>query len=49
MRTLIDEGQDNQVELLDGIKVYHDQGSALVLPDAEEPLTIYMARVIHRK
>jgi mannose-1-phosphate guanylyltransferase/phosphomannomutase len=38
MRTLIDEGQENQVELLDGIKVYHDQGSALVLPDAEEPL-----------
>lgn len=37
MRTLIDEGQGDNVELLDGIKVFHDQGWALVLPDAEEP------------
>lgn len=39
MRTLIDEKRDEQnVELVDGIKVYHDQGWALVLPDAEEPV-----------
>lgn len=38
MRTLISEGKEDNVELLDGIKVYHDQGSALVLPDAEEPV-----------
>lgn len=38
MRTLINEGQDQNVELLDGIKVFHDYGSALVLPDAEEPV-----------
>ena len=38
MRTLINEGGEENVELLDGIKVYHDQGSALVLPDAEDPV-----------
>ncbi|NPV26173.1 MAG: NTP transferase domain-containing protein [Firmicutes bacterium] len=38
MRTLIEEKQGEKVELLEGIKVYHDEGWALVLPDADEPL-----------
>jgi len=38
MRTLINEGGEENVELLDGIKVFHDQGTALVLPDAEKPV-----------
>lgn len=37
MRSLIEE-QANEMELLDGVKVYHDNGWALVLPDPEEPL-----------
>ncbi|GAW91590.1 mannose-1-phosphate guanyltransferase [Calderihabitans maritimus] len=37
MRMLIDEQRDKQVELLDGVKIYHDNGWALVLPHAEEP------------
>jgi mannose-1-phosphate guanylyltransferase/phosphomannomutase len=38
MRTLINETRTKQVELIDGIKVYHEKGWALVLPDSEEPL-----------
>ncbi|MCD5407445.1 MAG: NTP transferase domain-containing protein [Desulfotomaculum sp.] len=37
IRSLIEEKPD-KLELLDGIKVYHQDGWALVLPDAEEPL-----------
>jgi mannose-1-phosphate guanylyltransferase/phosphomannomutase len=44
MRTLIEEKQGEQVELLEGIKVYHDDGWALVLPDADEPV----CRVLQR-
>lgn len=37
MRQLIEETEGSRVELLDGVKVYHDHGWALVLPDPEEP------------
>ncbi|WP_041274615.1 mannose-1-phosphate guanyltransferase [Desulforamulus reducens] len=37
IRRLIEE-QDNDMELLDGVKVYHTNGWALVLPDPEEPV-----------
>jgi len=37
MRRLIEETGNHRVELLDGVKVHHDHGWALVLPDAEEP------------
>ncbi len=38
MRRLIEETCDCDVELLDGIKVRHEQGWALVLPDSERPV-----------
>ncbi|NLK00086.1 MAG: nucleotidyltransferase, partial [Clostridia bacterium] len=38
MRRLIDEGRGKNMELLDGVKVYSDNGWALVLPDADEPI-----------
>lgn len=38
MRMLIEQVRDEKVELIDGIKVYHDTGWALILPDSEEPL-----------
>lgn len=38
MRRLIEEIQGEQVELIDGIKIYHKNGWALILPDHEEPL-----------
>lgn len=38
MRTLIETEPKEKVELLDGIKVYHGSGWALVLPDSDEPV-----------
>jgi mannose-1-phosphate guanylyltransferase/phosphomannomutase len=38
MRNLFEENKDRQLEMTDGLKVFHDQGWALVLPDAEEPI-----------
>lgn len=38
IRSLIDELSDDNLELLDGVKVYHQDGWALVLPDPEEPI-----------
>ncbi|MBS3947730.1 MAG: NTP transferase domain-containing protein [Dethiobacter sp.] len=38
MRRLIEETRGGRVELLDGIKVQHEQGWALVLPDPVKPL-----------
>ncbi|MHB1418508.1 MAG: sugar phosphate nucleotidyltransferase [Bacillota bacterium] len=38
MRTLINDRHQGEVELLDGIKIYHPEGWALVLPDSVEPV-----------
>lgn len=38
MRTLFEENKEHQVEVIDGLKVYYDDGWALVLPDAEDPV-----------
>jgi len=38
MRRLIEETRDSEVELLDGVKVRHGDGWALVLPDSERPI-----------
>jgi len=39
MRTLVERISDHEQVLVDGVKVLHDGGWALVLPDPEEPLT----------
>jgi mannose-1-phosphate guanylyltransferase/phosphomannomutase len=39
MRTLVEAAQDRQTVLVDGVKVLHDNGWALVLPDPEEPVS----------
>jgi mannose-1-phosphate guanylyltransferase/phosphomannomutase len=39
MRSLVEQSKDREVELVDGIKVIHDGGWALALPDPEEPIT----------
>jgi mannose-1-phosphate guanylyltransferase/phosphomannomutase len=39
MRTLMEQSKDRDVELVDGVKVMHDDGWALALPDPEEPYT----------
>jgi mannose-1-phosphate guanylyltransferase/phosphomannomutase len=38
MRRLIEETKGSDVELLDGVKVKHEHGWALVLPDSERPV-----------
>ncbi|OAT85441.1 mannose-1-phosphate guanyltransferase [Desulfotomaculum copahuensis] len=38
IRRLIEEPPAKELELLDGVKVFHPQGWALVLPDPEEPV-----------
>ncbi len=38
MRRLIEETDGEDVQLIDGIKVYDDHGWTLILPDSEEPL-----------
>lgn len=38
MRRLIEEHRGQRVELLDGIKIHREQGWALILPDADEPV-----------
>jgi mannose-1-phosphate guanylyltransferase/phosphomannomutase len=39
MRSLMEQSKDREVELVDGVKVIHDNGWALALPDPEEPYT----------
>ncbi|MHB8463946.1 MAG: sugar phosphate nucleotidyltransferase [Acidimicrobiales bacterium] len=39
MRTLIERNNDRPLVLVDGVKIIHDDGWALVLPDPDEPLT----------
>jgi len=38
MRTLIQEMDQEKVDLLDGIRIFADQDSILILPDQEQPL-----------
>jgi Nucleoside-diphosphate-sugar pyrophosphorylase involved in lipopolysaccharide biosynthesis/translation initiation factor 2B, gamma/epsilon subunits (eIF-2Bgamma/eIF-2Bepsilon) len=38
MRNLFEENKNHPLELTDGLKVFHEQGWALILPDAEEPV-----------
>jgi mannose-1-phosphate guanylyltransferase/phosphomannomutase len=38
MRSLFEENKERRLEMTDGLKVFHEEGWALVLPDAEEPI-----------
>ncbi len=39
MRTLVEQMQERDLVLIDGVKIPEDGGWALVIPDPEEPLT----------
>jgi mannose-1-phosphate guanylyltransferase/phosphomannomutase len=39
MRGLVELVKDRRVDLVDGVKVHHDHGWVLAVPDPEEPLT----------
>jgi mannose-1-phosphate guanylyltransferase/phosphomannomutase len=38
MRVLVEQGRDKNIELIDGVKLYTQNGWVLVLPDPVEPL-----------
>jgi mannose-1-phosphate guanylyltransferase/phosphomannomutase len=39
MRVLVEQSKDREVDLIDGVRIHHDDGWALVLPDPDDPLT----------
>ncbi len=39
MRSLVELSKDRRLELIDGVKVIHDEGWVLALPDPAEPVT----------
>jgi len=39
MRSLVEQNKGRDVELVDGVKIHHDRGWVLLLPDPTEPLT----------
>jgi mannose-1-phosphate guanylyltransferase/phosphomannomutase len=39
MRSMVERNKERRLVLVDGVKVLHDDGWALVLPDPEEPVT----------
>jgi mannose-1-phosphate guanylyltransferase/phosphomannomutase len=39
MRSLVEQSKGREVVLVDGVKIHHDAGWALLLPDPHEPLT----------
>lgn len=43
MRGLVELVKDRAVELVDGVKVRHDDGWVLAVPDPEEPMTLVVA------
>jgi mannose-1-phosphate guanylyltransferase/phosphomannomutase len=45
MRTLLEEHRDHEVDLVDGIKVFVDDGFVLVRPDPDEPACHIVASV----
>ncbi len=43
MRSLVEHSTGRRVDLVDGVRIHHDSGWALILPDPEEPLTRVIA------
>ncbi|RMH80082.1 MAG: hypothetical protein D6683_05560, partial [Actinomyces sp.] len=43
MRILVEQSKDRRVDLVDGVRIHHEQGWVLVLPDPDEPITRIIA------
>lgn len=43
MRILVEQSKDRRVDLVDGVRIHHEQGWVLVLPDPDEPITCIIA------
>ena len=44
---VIERAKDKSTVLVDGVKVLHPDGWALVVPDPEEPVTHVWAEAVH--
>ncbi len=43
MRVLVEQAKDHRIDLVDGVRIHHEDGWALILPDPEEPTTQVLA------
>ena len=43
MRELVEQSKDRNVDLVDGVRIHHDEGWVLVLPDVDLPVTRVMS------
>lgn len=48
MRVLVEQSKDRELDLIDGVRIHHDDGWALVLPDPDDPLTRVTAEGVDR-
>ena len=39
MRVLVEQSKGRDVDLVDGVRIHHPEGWALVLPDPDDPIT----------
>jgi mannose-1-phosphate guanylyltransferase/phosphomannomutase len=39
MRVLVEQSKGRDIDLVDGVRIHHDEGWALVLPDPDDPIT----------
>ncbi len=39
MRVLVEQAKSREVDLVDGVRIHHPEGWALVLPDPDDPIT----------
>ena len=49
MRSLVEHSKDRELVLVDGVKVIHEGGWVLALPDPEEPVTHVWAEARDRR
>jgi len=43
MRVLVEQSKSRETDLVDGVRIHHPEGWALVLPDPDDPITRVMA------
>ena len=39
MRVLVEQAKNHDIDLVDGVRIHHPDGWALVLPDPDDPIT----------
>lgn len=49
MRKLVEEAREQRAEMIDGVKIFHEYGWVVVLPDADEPVCRVVAEAQSQK